>query len=90
MAFLEYQLSDYKQRLLVRDENAEDRWLFRRSRKSKAQLALEEEIHMLRCRLEQMVVEGRTMTSDAVVEVSMLLDSKINEYMSFSRKGQSR
>lgn len=90
MAFLEYQLSDYKQRILVRDPDAEGRWLFRKSRKSKTQLALEEEIHGLRSRLEQMVVEGRSMTSDDVVEVSMLLDRKINEYMSLHKKGRSR
>jgi hypothetical protein len=86
MAFMEVQLTDYK-RLLVR-ERPEHRWLFSRDRKSKAQIALEEEIHALRCRLEQMVVEGLTMTSDAVVEVSMLLDRKINEYMNSGRKSR--
>lgn len=86
MAFMEAQLSDYTG-LLVR-ERPEKRWLFARNRKSKAQIALEEEIHSLRCLLEQMVVEGRTMTSDAVVEVSMLLDRKINEYMHSGRKSR--
>ncbi|KIL38037.1 hypothetical protein SD70_28955 [Gordoniibacillus kamchatkensis] len=86
MAFMEVQLTDY-QGLLARERTG-NRWPFARNRKSKAQIALEEEIHSLRCRLEQMVVEGRTMTSDAVVEVSMLLDRKINEYMNSVRKGR--
>lgn len=86
MAFMEVQLADYKG-LLVR-ESPGNRWPFARKRKSKAQIDLEEEIHSLRCRLEQMVVEGRTMTSDDVVEVSMLLDRKINEYMHSGRKSR--
>jgi hypothetical protein len=86
MAFMEVQLADYN-RLLVR-ERPEHRWLFSRNRKSMAQIVLEEEIHSLRCRLEQMVGEGLTMTSDAVVEVSMLLDRKINEYMTSERKSR--
>ncbi|MFC0211478.1 aspartyl-phosphate phosphatase Spo0E family protein [Paenibacillus chartarius] len=87
MAFLEYQLTNFQQRLLVH-EPSDNRRLFARKRKSKAQLALEEDIHLLRCRLEQMVVDGSTMTSEAVVEVSMLLDRKINEYMNTGRKSR--
>jgi hypothetical protein len=87
MAFLEYQLAENRQRLLLH-EPSDNRWLFPRNRKSKAQFALEEEIHTLRCRLEQMVVDGGSMTSEAVVEVSMLLDRKINEYMQSGGKSR--
>jgi hypothetical protein len=88
MAFLEYRLNDYRNSMLVCENDSENRWIFKRSKKNKAQTSLEEEIHSLRCQLEQMVIEGRTMTSEAVVELSTLLDLKINEYMNKARKSR--
>ncbi|WP_322904461.1 aspartyl-phosphate phosphatase Spo0E family protein [Paenibacillus campi] len=44
-------------------------------------ISLENEIHMLRTRMEQMFIEKQSFTVEDVLEVSMLLDIKINEYM---------
>ena len=42
---------------------------------------LEEEIHILRLRLEELAVREDSLTSPPVVEASCMLDDKINEYM---------
>lgn len=43
--------------------------------------SLEEEIRILRTKMEQLFLEERSLTSDNVVEISIMLDIKINEYM---------
>lgn len=49
-------------------------------------LSLEDEIRILRSRMEQLFLQENSFTSDNVIEISSLLDLKINEYM----KGCSR
>ncbi len=49
-------------------------------------LSLEDEIRVLRSRMEQLFVQENSFTSANVIEVSSLLDLKINEYM----RGHSR
>lgn len=44
-------------------------------------ITLENEIHMLRTRMEQMFIEKQSFTVEDVLEISMLLDIRINEYM---------
>lgn len=44
-------------------------------------LSLEDEIRLLRTKMEQMFVKEKSFTSDIVIEISTLLDLKINEYM---------
>ncbi len=44
-------------------------------------MVLEEEIKNLRSKLEMLVSGGADMTSEAVIEISGLLDMKIIEYM---------
>lgn len=44
-------------------------------------LSLEEEISILRSRMEQLFMQEKSFTSDNVVEISSKLDLKINEYM---------
>ncbi|WP_025691882.1 aspartyl-phosphate phosphatase Spo0E family protein [Paenibacillus zanthoxyli] len=44
-------------------------------------LSLEEEIHILRKRMEQLFMQEKSLTSDNVVEISSKLDLKIIEYM---------
>jgi hypothetical protein len=44
-------------------------------------MVLEEEIKNLRSKLEMLVSGGADMTSEAVIEISGLLDLKIIEYM---------
>ncbi|UHA76130.1 aspartyl-phosphate phosphatase Spo0E family protein [Paenibacillus sp. 481] len=44
-------------------------------------LALEDEICILRKQMEQMFQEEQSFTAEKVIEISRLLDVKINEYM---------
>jgi hypothetical protein len=46
---------------------------------------LEEEIRTLRVRMEQLAQAENSFTSDAVIQLSMLLDEKINEYNEYIR-----
>lgn len=49
-------------------------------------LSLEDEIYVLRTRMEQLFLEEQSFTSELVIEISMLLDLKINEYMRSHQK----
>jgi hypothetical protein len=88
MVFLEYQPKPYRNQMHLNQDDSEQRWLIKTANKSYSNSHLEEEIYSLRCMLEQMVIEGRSMTSDAVIELSTILDSKINEYMKHSVKSR--
>jgi hypothetical protein len=88
VAFLEYQLNPHRNHMHLRENDSDQRWLIKTAKKSSSASPLEEEIYSLRCMLEQMVLEGRLMTSDAVIELSTILDSKINEYMKNSAKSR--
>ncbi|WP_374705797.1 MULTISPECIES: aspartyl-phosphate phosphatase Spo0E family protein [Paenibacillus] len=48
---------------------------------SSRNLSLEDEIHILRSKMERIFLEEKSFTSDIVIEISSLLDLKINEYM---------
>jgi hypothetical protein len=48
---------------------------------SARRLSLEDEIRILRSRMEQLFLQENSFTSDNVIEISSLLDLKINEYM---------
>ncbi|MEK8212305.1 MULTISPECIES: aspartyl-phosphate phosphatase Spo0E family protein [unclassified Paenibacillus] len=48
---------------------------------STRKLSLEDEIQALRSRMEQLFMQEKSFTSDIVIEISSLLDLKINEYM---------
>lgn len=80
MPFLEYQISGYPKKWHV-SESSESCTSSKNSYKASSLHALEEEIHFLRLQLEQLVLEGKEMTSEPVVQMSMLLDFKINKYM---------
>ncbi|WP_410512158.1 aspartyl-phosphate phosphatase Spo0E family protein [Paenibacillus sp. BR2-3] len=43
--------------------------------------SLEDEIRILRGRMEQLFIQENSFTSDNVIEISSMLDLKINEYM---------
>lgn len=92
MAFMEYQLANNRNHLHIREGESGKRWPFKIAKKSPAStsslILLEEEIHSLRRKLEQMVLEGKEMTSDSVVELSSSLDLKINEYMNRVKKSR--
>lgn len=44
-------------------------------------LSLEEEIQILRGKMEQLFVQEKSFTAANVIEISSMLDLKINEYM---------
>nr|WP_246021452.1 aspartyl-phosphate phosphatase Spo0E family protein [Paenibacillus lentus] len=44
-------------------------------------LTLEDEIQLLRTRMEEIFLVEKSFTSDIVIEISSLLDLKINEFM---------
>jgi plasmid maintenance system antidote protein VapI len=71
----------YSNHMHLRENDAQQRWLIKTSRNTAPHAYLEEEIQALRRMLEQMVNEGMSMTADTVIELSTILDSKINEYM---------
>lgn len=50
-------------------------------------ISLEDEIQILRSRMEQLFLQENSFTADNVIEISSLLDLKINEYMKRSRRG---
>ncbi|WP_375143131.1 aspartyl-phosphate phosphatase Spo0E family protein [Paenibacillus sp. D2_2] len=57
-----------------------------RRRTSPQAVTLEDEIHILRNRMEKMFLQEKSFTSDIVIEISRLLDLKINEFM--KKRGQ--
>ncbi|GIP47227.1 hypothetical protein D3C76_52630 [compost metagenome] len=44
-------------------------------------VTLEDEIHLLRSKMERLFLQEKSFTSDIVIEISSLLDLKINEFM---------
>ncbi|MEW9105223.1 aspartyl-phosphate phosphatase Spo0E family protein [Paenibacillus alvei] len=57
------------------------RWSGRTRNVSSKLLALEYEILVLRKQMEQMFQEEQSFTAETVIEISSMLDLKINEYM---------
>ncbi|QHT62651.1 aspartyl-phosphate phosphatase Spo0E family protein [Paenibacillus lycopersici] len=52
---------------------------------------LEDEIHALRMKMEQSYAEEATFSSEKVIGLSRLLDTKINEYMRYkTNKGTAQ
>ncbi|WP_138494103.1 aspartyl-phosphate phosphatase Spo0E family protein [Paenibacillus pinistramenti] len=83
----EYNLPNYIGSMLA--ENSSNNWMFENQSISTParKLSLEDEIRLLRSRMEKIFMEEQSFTSDIVVEISTLLDLKINEYMK-ARSGQ--
>jgi hypothetical protein len=72
----------------TREQDLNSQWFYRPIKSSSPEQFLEEEIYFLRRRMEQMFMQEQSLTSESVIEVSSLLDHKINEYM--NRMSQSR
>ncbi|WP_223067842.1 aspartyl-phosphate phosphatase Spo0E family protein [Paenibacillus caui] len=77
----EYNLPIYAGDFVAEDNR--ERWIIeaRSITTSARKASLEDEIRMLRSRMEKIFLEEQSFTSDIVVEISTLLDLKINEYM---------
>ncbi|WP_227013851.1 aspartyl-phosphate phosphatase Spo0E family protein [Paenibacillus psychroresistens] len=63
------------------DQDLSPQWYYRSSKTASPEQFLEDEIYFLRRRMEQMFNQEQSLTSDSVLELSHLLDHKINEYM---------
>ena len=64
----------------IAEENR-GKWSSRTIDSSGREFTLEDEICLLRNKMEQMFVQEQSFTSDTIIEISSLLDLKINEYM---------
>jgi hypothetical protein len=64
-----------------REQDLSPHWFYRRVKTASPEQFLEDEIYFLRRRMEQMFNQEQSLTSDSVIELSNLLDYKINEYM---------
>ncbi|NOU91802.1 Spo0E family sporulation regulatory protein-aspartic acid phosphatase [Paenibacillus sp. LMG 31456] len=88
MAFPEYQLRHTLNVGWIREKDQQAKWFFGTKKQSSTVLSLEEEIYHLRRDLEQLVYHEKSLTSPKVVEISMMLDTKINEYMARNKKNR--
>lgn len=62
-------------------EGNRNKWSTHTTDSSGKDNGLEDEIQVLRSRMEQMFTQEKSFTSDIVIEISIMLDRKINEYM---------
>lgn len=83
MAMVHHYVPGYKNVPLIRENDHQLPGLYSPTPRRTPEVLLEEEIDRLRLQLEQMIREERSLTSDAVVEMSRILDVKINEYNQF-------
>lgn len=70
-----------RDQLINREQELGPQWFYRRIKTASPDQYLEDEIYFLRRRMEQMFNQEQSLTSDSVIELSHLLDYKINEYM---------
>lgn len=75
---LPFELTGY----MIAEGKNSNHWMDEEDRATSPQaLTLEDEIHQLRCKMEKIFLEEKSFTSDIVIEISSLLDLKINEFM---------
>ncbi|MEF2966915.1 aspartyl-phosphate phosphatase Spo0E family protein [Paenibacillus sp. M1] len=87
----EYNLPYETAGIVIAEGNAYNQWVDDNSQKTSPQghgLSLEDEIHLLRSKMERIFQQENSFTSDIVIEISSLLDLKINEFMRMSQKGK--
>jgi len=85
MAYPEYCLTLHPAVAEVRENK---QWPYTVSTLLPSKQALEDEIDDLRHQMERLVIEENSFTSESVVELSSLLDLKINEYMKLQQKSR--
>nr|WP_195572002.1 aspartyl-phosphate phosphatase Spo0E family protein [Paenibacillus sp. 1001270B_150601_E10] len=71
-------------RQVIRKDRQSVTWSDKARNVSSSLLDLEQEIRVLRKQMEQMFQQEQSFTADNVIEISSLLDLKINEYMKYS------
>lgn len=75
----DYDLPTYRGSYIA--EGKRGKWSSKTIDSLNREFTLEDEIQMLRAKMEQIFVEEQSFTSEVVIEISSLLDLKINEYM---------
>jgi hypothetical protein len=85
MAFPEYRLKYIQKHAGVHET---DKRSYPMSKLLPFAKVLEDEIHDLRKKMEQLVDQESSFTSEAVVEMSSILDCKINEYMKLNQRSR--
>ncbi|SDC00530.1 Spo0E like sporulation regulatory protein [Paenibacillus sp. UNCCL117] len=88
MAFPEYRLRQHLQVGWIHENDHKAKWIFGKQKATSTSVSLEDEIYRLRQELEALVQGGDSLTSPRVVEISMELDLKINEYMNRNQRGR--
>ncbi|NMO96055.1 aspartyl-phosphate phosphatase Spo0E family protein [Paenibacillus lemnae] len=78
--FCDYDLSPYNGEFAA-EHSDHDKWTVEHAKSAPQDISLEEEIHQLRRKMEQIFLQEQSFTSEIVIEISSLLDLKINEYM---------
>lgn len=82
-----YNISLELSRFMIAEDSELNQWTDEASHKSSPQaITLEDEIRLLRSRMELLFQQEKSFTSDIVIEISRLLDLKINEFMAHSMK----
>lgn len=83
---LPYELAGF----VIAEGNESGQWMEEANRKTSPQaVSLEDEIHLLRSKMEELFQQENSFTSDIVIEISSLLDLKINEFMKNYQKNKS-
>jgi hypothetical protein len=88
MAFPEYQLRQYLNIGWIREKEDKAKWVFGKRNRTSSTRSLEDDIYELRLEMEKLVKDGYSLTSNKVVEISMMLDKKINEYMNANKRSR--
>ncbi|SDF83659.1 Spo0E like sporulation regulatory protein [Fontibacillus panacisegetis] len=77
-----YEISLELSRFMIAEDNKLNQWTDEASHKTSPQaITLEDEIRLLRSKMELLFQQEKSFTSDIVIEISRLLDLKINEFM---------
>lgn len=68
--------------ILIAEGNTTNQWMDGENQQNSPHaVTLEDEIHLLRSKMEKIFLQEKSFTSDIVIEISSLLDLKINEFM---------
>ncbi|RAV12953.1 aspartyl-phosphate phosphatase Spo0E family protein [Paenibacillus contaminans] len=86
MALVQHYVTGSKYVPLIREKDPQPPSLYSNTARRTPEALLEEELDFLRNQLAQMIRKENSLTSEAVVEVSRMLDIKINEYNHYINK----
>lgn len=82
---MKYGAAQFNHYTLVSERN-EVKWPYKARTHSLSTSVLEDEISELRKKMEEAFAENNSFTAEIVIEISRMLDLKINEYMNINEK----